>query len=251
MRVTLLRWISSMALGLGLAVAPGSARAEVLPEGLEQVLRDVASENLRRLRRSVAFGPHVGASGHYIEGPNRPDAGLSFGLGLYLFRVPFTFELDRTIRERVRGELKAELRRMADEGKTPSGDELKALVRRLYEGARDELLGKEKRLDQTLEDPRFGFVVEGQRMFRSEAWQLRVMPSVGIGPVSLGIGGALHLGDKASFLPGAELSMRLLPEEGPRSKVIELFLRGEAPVVNRVEVGMHLGAGARLLFDVL
>ena len=233
------------------ASSAGEAQAQTIPPELEETLKRVASENVRRLRRSIALGPLVGASGHYLDGPDRVDGGASVGLGVYLFDVPTTFALDKVVLDRAKAELKVELKRLADEGRTPTGAELEALVRRIYTQARDEILGKTPRADKALEDPRAGFVIEGQRMFRSDAWQLRFVPSLGLSAFSVGPSIALHLGDRSTLLVGGEVSVRVLPEDGPRSKVVEIFGRAEFPLGHRELVGAHYGAGVRLLFDVL
>lgn len=240
-----------VALALGVLFSAAEAQAQSLPPELEATLKQIASENIRRIRRSVAFGPLVGASGHYLVAPEQVDGGVSFGLGLYLFDVPTTFAVDKIILDRAKRELAARLKVLADEGRAPTGDDLKALARKIYQEARDEILGRNPRQDKTLESPRFGFVVEGQRLFRSEAWQARIAPSLGISVLSIGPTLTLHAGARTTGLVGGEISVRLLPDDGPRSKVIELFGRAEFPLGHKELVGSHLGAGARLLFDVI
>lgn len=240
-----------MALVVGVLSSATEARAQALPPGLEETLKQIASENLRRIRRSVAFGPHIGASGHYLTAPNQVDGGVSFGLGVYLFDVPTTFAVDKIVLDRAKRELAAQLKVLADEGRAPTGDDLKALARKIYQEARDEILGRNPRQDRTLESPRFGFVVEGQRLFRSEAWQARFAPSLGVSVLSLGPTLTLHVGDRTAGLVGVEISVRLMPDDGPRSKVIEVFGRGEFPLGHRDLVGSYLGSGVRLLFDVI
>jgi hypothetical protein len=236
------------------ALMSREASAQSIPPEVEETLKRVASENLRRLRRGVAFGPHLGASGHYLAAPGQLDGGVSFGLGLYLFSIPTTFDIGNIkdlVVGRAKREVAARVKQLTDEGRPPSGADLEALVRAVYKEALDEILGKNRREDRTLEQPRFGFVAEGQRLFRSEAWQIRLAPSLGISVLSVGPTLTLHTGARTTGLVGGELSVRLLPEDGPRSRVVEIFGRAEFPLGHKDTVGTHAGGGVRLLFDLL
>ncbi|MCS6898285.1 MAG: hypothetical protein RMJ98_00700 [Myxococcales bacterium] len=236
---------------LGAALTASQASAQSIPPEVEETLKRIASENLRRIRRGVAFGPHLGASGNYLAVPNQMDGGVSFGLGLYLFNIPTTFDLRDLVIHRARHEITARVKQLTDEGRPPSGAELESLIRAVYREALDEILGKNRREDKTLERPRFGFIVEGQRLFRSEAWQVRFVPSLGISFLSIGPTLTLHTGARTTGLLGGELSVRLLPEGGPRSRVIEIFGRAELSLGHKDTVGTHAGGGVRLLFDLL
>jgi hypothetical protein len=240
---------------LFVALMTSEASAQSIPPEVEETLKRVAAENIRRLRRGVAFGPHLGASGHYLAAPGQLDGGVSFGLGLYLFSVPTTFDLKELIISRAKRQVEAQVKRLIEEGHPPTGADLDALVRTtVHKEAKevfDEFLGKNRREDQTLEQPRFGFVAEGQRLFRSEAWQIRLAPSLGISVLSIGPTLTLHTGARTTGLVGGELSVRLLPEAGPRSRVVEIFGRAEFPLGHRDTVGTHAGGGVRLLFDII
>lgn len=239
------------ALAVSAAARPAHA-AEIDTEAIAVVVKQVASENLSRLRRGVAFGPILGVAGLRAGDPDSSfDAQLTAGLALYTFRVPLTFEVQDVIAERVRARLIAHLRRLADENRAPSQDDLLSEGRALYEQVADEVLGRHTRRDRTFEKPRFGVAIEGGYQPRAGAGLVRITPSFGIGPLSLGLNLAGHLKSHPTVYVGPEASVRLTPADGPRPTVYEPFVRVEWPTLQRDRYGVQTTVGLRLLFDVI
>lgn len=244
--------LSLAALALVLATSQPARADELDLESVAVVVRQVASENLSRLRRSVAFGPRLSVAGLHAADPvSSFDAQLTAGLALYTFQIPLTFEVQEVIAERVRARLLSHLKKLADENRTPSRDDILSEGRALYEQVADEVLGRHERRDRTFEKPRVGLALEGGYQPRARAGVVRLTPSVGIGPLTLGLSLAAHLRDNPTFYLGPEASVRITPADGPRPTVYEPFVRVELPALQRDRYGVQTMVGLRLLFDLI
>lgn len=221
-------------------------------EAVTAVLQQMASENLRRLRRGVAFGPRLSAAGLYGPKMSPPfDAQIGVGLALYTFAVPFTFEVQQVVVERVRARLISHARSLVDQGKTPSRDDLLSEGRNIFQQVLDEVIGQHQRRDRTLEKPRFGLSLEGAYQPGAGAGLLRLTPTVPLAPLSLGLTLAAHFASNPTMFVGGEASVRITPADGPRPTVYEPFTRFEVPTFQRDLYGWQWTFGVRALLDVI
>jgi len=228
----------------GALVLPALARADVA--------RQIAQGTALRARRAFALGPLVGGAGTYLFDPGEFEGQLSFGLGLYWFDVPLVPDIQKLVEARAQALLKERVKQAMAGGGAPTQEDLAEWGREVYEEARDELLGK--RGAKLVEKPRFALTFEGARVFRSEGWQVRASAGLGIKSFTAGLTTAVQFGTGDTIaLVGPEVAIKFLPGKGPRSPVIDVFVRYEfafledanAPSLNQ------LSLGARLLVDVI
>lgn len=231
----------------------GQCRADTTispsPEFAE-IIEKVATNTANRLRRAIAIGPVVGAAGLGAQ-PGGADASLSFGLGVYLFSIPTILDPISLIKDQAKEKLKEEVKRQIATGKTPTQEEIDAMARRIFEDVKAEVLGEHPWQPRVVEEPSAGLVLEANRLLREGSWEVRFTPTIGLKKISLGPAFVGYLGDHKTLKIGPEVSVRLLPGEGPRSPVIEIFARADFPIFRRDEVSKDYGGGVRLLLDVL
>ena len=92
---------------------------------------------------------------------------------------------------------------------------------------------------------------EGVYLFRAKDGQLRTTLGIGLWKLSFGLTAVLHFGDGVAAYLGPELDLRLLPGKGPRSPVIDLFLRADFAVSDRDTRGDLLTGGLRVMLDLI
>jgi hypothetical protein len=185
----------------------------------------LASRTIDRLRRAIAFGPFAGAM-PVIPGSGDIDGAVSFGLGLWLFKVPIVPDqetIKQIVMERARARLKQAAEAAILRGDKPTEDDLATLGREIYQQVLAEFL--EERAPKVWEKPRFHLHLEGARLFRSDSWQSRTTVTVGLWRISLGPSLMVDFDDDTDLFLGPEMSVRLLPWKSLRSPVVDIFVR--------------------------
>lgn len=224
--------------GLLLSATPAAAQAIAAPQAadlqaiaskydLDGILRQIIGENLRRVRRGVVLGPHLGANGSYIGQESKLDGAISGGLGFYYFSIPLTLEAPASAIDSLKRRAAERLKQMIDTGKAPSADEAAAIVRQVFDEMKDEFLGKTPYRPSTFEKPRAGVYFDLSRVLGAGDTQLRLTPSFAVSYVNVGVILGATLGRHDGLLLGGELSVRALPGDGLRSNMIDIFLREE------------------------
>ena len=210
---------------------------------LEAILSGVVA----RTRRAIAFGPTVGTAVVYAPSPSSGDGDLSFGLELNLFKVPIVPD-PATVRELIQERFKARIKEHILHLQRPADE---ALVRQVYEDVKNEVLGELNVRPHAWEDPQLSLNLEGAYLFRLETWQVRAILGVGVSKFTLGPVLTFHAGVAKDLLLGGELAAHFLPTEGPRSPVIDAFIRLEFPTIETDRDATLLLFGARLQLDII
>ncbi len=230
--------------------APTSSRAgvgDVIDDAIHDVgsLRELTVGTTQRLRRGLAIGPQIGGFVGVDTSSGDLVHGVSFGVGLYAFKVPSVLDLQDRLVAEVRRRVKARMAELVMTGLTSPAD-LKQVVRDIATEVKAELLGRPRR--HTLEPPRFGALLEGTVLTSSGGgFQTRLVVSKGIGKVSLGLALAVqHAASATRFVPGLEASLRLTPFGVARTPVFELYLRGDVVVDSAHPVAILVGGRATL-----
>ena len=232
---------SLLILSLVLGVAP-PARADIDYANLARL-------GVQRARRSVALGPHLGATAVRADGGSY-DAAISFGVALSWFDVPVVPD-PATIASLVGDHARARVARLARQaaldGKELTPSELEALARQVYRDVVAEFV--EERRPKTLEEPKLRVFLEGARTLDSDDWSIRAGGGIGIAVVSLVAAASVHFADDTALYLGPELGVQLLPRASVRSPVVDLFVRADVAVAG--DGPWLLGAGLRVILDVI
>jgi hypothetical protein len=210
-----------------------------------KIAEALAKAAIGRTRRAIAIGPHIGGAA-LLDAKNSANGGaLTFGLGLYTFKVPTGLALKEVIKERV----KAELKTIIASGATIDGDQIiHDIIAKVIRDVLDGAYGS-----QTFPTPSMTFLVEGQTSF-GDASGLGVRAMLGIGvfsKVSLGasLAGSFPESAPNQFLMGPELGFRVTPIGTHRTPVFDVFARLEFGVRSPNPAAVSIGA--RVLLDVL
>lgn len=235
---------------IALAAAAGPARAD---DG-DAAFRFVSGA-AQRARRAIALGPAAGIGGAYETSASEADAPISFGLALRLFKVrvvPTPAEIQAMIEQRVKARTAERLKAMAVHGQPPpDAAELERIGREIFQEVKAEILGEQGRPARTLEKPRLAVTLEGARLLRADAWQVRAVAALGIWKVTLGPAITGHLGAADGLLLGGELGVHLTPWKGVRSPVVDLYLRAELGVTDAVSEADLITLGTRFVLDLI
>lgn len=231
-----------------LALAGGAAAAQPPP-------RDLARQAIFRARRAFAVGPTVGLAGTLALGGDGDGDGLfTFGLALRAFDIgiPTASRVRALVEERVRARVGEHVRAMiAEGGGEPTDAELRAYARQIVAEVRDEIIADFYAPPRVLEPPRLAADLEVARLLDGAAWQLRAGVGLGLKVVTVGPTVALLFGGDVGLALGGELAVHLLPGDGPRSLVVDLYLRGDLAVTDRGARADVVSLGARLVVDIL
>jgi hypothetical protein len=208
-----------------------------------------------RARRAFSLGPTLGVFGGLVTEGSEAEAGLSFGLGLYAYKIPImpTPQMIRElVQERIKAKLADKVKGMVARGEPPpSPEDLERWGREIFEEVKAEILGERAPRPRLLEKPRFVLDLEGVYLFRSGNVQVRTTVGLGISVVTIGVTAVVGFGDGASFWVGPELGVRLLPGKGVRAPVVNVFLRADFSTTDREVRGDFLTLGARVLLDLI
>lgn len=231
-----------------LCLLSSSAAAQPAP-------RELSRQAIFRARRAFAIGPTVGLAGALALGDDGGGDGLvTFGLALRAFEigVPTAARVRALVEERVKAKVAEHIQTALAEGRAePTDAELRAYAKQILVEVRDQIVADFYAPPRVLEPPRFAADLEVARLFDGEAWQLRAGAGIGVSVVTVGPTIALLFGGDVGLALGAELAVHLLPGDGPRSLVIDLYLRGDFPVIDRDVRADVVSLGARLLVDLL
>lgn len=211
----------------------------------DKVAKAIARAAVGRARRAIAIGPHIGGVGIIDAKDSVSGGGLSFGLGLYTFKVPTGLALEEVIKERVKEELRLAIARGEVDGDQLVHDIIEKVIRDFLEGAYGS---------QSFPSPALTIIVEGQKSFGdADGFGARAMVGYGISKVSLGLSMSGNFpaadGAKNQFLVGPEIGIRLTPIGKHRTPVFDVFARAEFGV--RSPNPAVVSIGARVLLDVL
>lgn len=232
-------------------LASTEARADEGGIDYEAIVKDIAQENFRRLRRGIVIGPRVGVAGVYPQGSGQIDGEISGGLALYRLNIPFTFEVYKTVLDRTKSLVRERIAAMVSEGKTPTVEEVATIATKLYHEVERELLGREPRRDRTFEKPVWGVTLDGGYLPREGTGRARLGVSTGLWHIVAGLGAGAFIGPKPTALVAAELGVRALGGPGPRPFVYEAFARIEVPAPRRDKESPYWSVGLRTTFDLL
>lgn len=210
----------------------------------EKIVRAIAQAAVGRTRRAIAIGPHIGGVGIVDAKDAASGGGLSFGLGLYTFKVPTGLALKEVIKERV----KAELRSAIASGKVDGDQLVHDIIQKVIRDVLDGAYGS-----QTFPKPAIAFLLEGQKSFGdADGFLVRAMLGYGVSKVNLGlsVAGSFPAGSAPNtLLFGPELGVRVTPVGRHRTPVLDVFVRLELGV--RDPNPATVSVGARLLLDVI
>src|SRR5688572_13681772 len=173
-------------------------------------LATIAKGTLRRARRKVAFGPTGGAYGGRYTGTETVDMGISFGLGIELFRVPVlpTMEnLKAIAKERAKAKAK-QLFLDGLAGKDTDPLEVRRMMIQIWTEALREVLGMENIRGKRLEKPSLLVGVEAFHVFDAQAWGGRLRIGTGIWKIQASFTTGFAITEpRASATVGAELGL--------------------------------------------
>jgi len=209
---------------------------------------DVTFATANRVRRSIAFGTHVGTyTGMAISPLANFATGVTFGMALYTFDIPSILDIQKLLQSQVEHLVKEEVRRIVAEGRVP---DVEAIARKAWADLKEDIIGQVR--PRTLEKPKYGLILEGIVQFQPyNAMGARLSATYGVGPISLGLGGSFLRGEmNTTAFVGPEISLRLTPTGVYRTPVFDLYLRadlgfdeGDRPYVITV--------GGRALLDLI
>jgi hypothetical protein len=222
-------------------------------------IETVARGTFRRARRALSIGPTLGLWTAAIIDPGDIDAALTIGVGFETFKVPVLPSME-TLQDLIVERVKAQMKqRIVDafKGRQPEPLELDALVKRVYEDVRNEILGLKNVRPKTFERPQYTVGFEANRLFGADRWLGRTRVGIGVWKVTLALsaavgrvcrGGTCDDGVKAFI--GPEIVLHALPSNQPRASVIDAFVRADFQANGRgVETYDQLVLGARYLLD--
>src|SRR5262245_23755024 len=196
------------------------AFAQPSPWQSPSAFEPIVAGALQRARRAVSFGPMLGGAPVYAPSPGSGDGALSFGLELNLFDVPVAptpDALHEMIVERTKARVTELVADRIQHGRPrPDRHELAELARKVFEDVKAEITAELAVQPKLLEKPRLSLAVEATRLFRSEAWQTRLVAGIGIKVVTIGPTLGAHFGAANDFFLGGEIAAHLTPGDGPR-----------------------------------
>jgi hypothetical protein len=236
-------------------VAAATIGADALVRA-EAGLPPIARGALTNVRQSIALGPRGGVAAIYSPSLARGGAELSLGLALEVFRgpiVPNAEELRAVLVEGLRARIQAVARDVAARGGPPPDE---ATMRRY---AQEILAAVHADVSSRMEPPRrwfppplFGVAAEVAGFGSGSFLGLRFTGGVGVGPVSVGPTFAARSDQGVlAVLVGAEVSGHLSLLQGPRTPVVDLFLRVDFAVKETANTSHQGAIGLRLLLDLL
>ena len=202
---------------------------------------------VRRARRSVSIGPTVGAFAGYFPDAEQSDYAITFGIGVELFKVPVLptpERLKQLALERAKKRLKEQPQQIGD---------VEALTKQVWDDVLAEVGEMENYRARTLEPPKLSIALEGNRLFDSEVWFVRLRGGVGISKITLAASlSAAFTDPDTSFYAGAEVVLHAMMSKNPRSSVVDIFARGDFELANRDVANTDFFVlGVRYLLDVL
>lgn len=207
-----------------------------------------------RTRRKIAFGPMIGVGGAFTPGSNELDLPISFGIGLYLFKIPILptpADLQQIILQKMKQRVADTIEDMAARGEPPpTAEEAASIAEEVLVQLRDEYLGRRHR-DRTLEKPQLAIAIEEVRLPSAGAWMTRLTAGFGISKVTIGPSITGSLGDVRGLYLGGELAVHLTPRAGPRSPVIDVFFRADWGVTGGAREADLYALGARVMLDLI
>jgi hypothetical protein len=210
-----------------------------------KIVEALAKAAIGRTRRAIAIGPHVGGAG-IIDAKDAANGGaISFGLGLYTFKVPMGLNLKEVIKERVKAEFRSAIARGEVDGDKLLQDIIEKVIRDVLDGAYGS---------QTFPKPAVTVLLEGEKALGdADGFLVRLMVGYGVSKLNLGfsVAGSFPAADNAqnTLLLGPELSLRLTPIGQHRTPVFDVFARAEFGV--RSPNPATVSIGVRLLLDVI
>jgi hypothetical protein len=249
---------------LAVVAAPASAQTDGDAQAVQAALRALGPEvaafakqaalaTVSRARRMVAVGPLVGAAPSYLITDHADqlhvDGTASFGLGLYLWKVPLLPSTDWIV-DALKARVMERIKQTILHGQPPPGaNDVEQLVREVWEELKAQVL--EGARGSIAERPLGKLVFEAGYLVRGGAWEARTTAGVGVKWITVGItfAGAFREHKAASL--GPELAFHLTLGKGPRSHVVDMFVRADIFVNNRQYFGEQVGLGARFLLDLL
>jgi hypothetical protein len=245
---------SSLVLALCLVlVAPAASAQSVSLQNIsfqDIPVEKLALNTLSRTRRAISIGPYVGVM-PVLPVAGDSDAAFTFGLSVSVFKVPIIPNRDtikRIVLERTLARLQTVAEAAARRGEKPTKEDLAELGREIYLQVLDEFLAE--RAPKVWEKPRFHMHLEAARLFGSGSWQSRTTAAIGLWRVSLGPSLLFDFADGADVFLGPELSIKLLPWKGPRSPVVDLFLRVDFALTDDPRQRLT-SFGARFALDMI
>lgn len=214
---------------------------------------EVTAATGNRVRRSIAFGTHVGTYAGTSFGPgNELVTGVTFGMALYQFDVPSILDIDKLLQAQLEIIIKSESSRIIAEGGIP---DLEAIARSAYGNLKEDIMGKIR--PRTLEEPKLGVIIEGIAQAQpgdvmgGNAMGARASVTYGVGPISLGLGAGFLRGDgNTAAYAGPNLSLRLTPWGTSWTPVIDLYARGDVGF-DEGERHYVVTVGGRMLLDLI
>ncbi len=202
---------------------------------------------ISRARRSVSIGPTVGGFAGYFPDASQSDFAITFGIGVELFKVPILPTPERLKQlaiERAKKRLKEQPQQIGD---------VEALTKQVWDDVLAEVGEMENYRARTLERPKASIGLEGNRLFDSEVWFVRLRGGIGISKITLGASlSAAFTDPDTSFYAGAEVVLHAMMSKKPRSSVVDIFARGDFELANRDVANTDFFVlGVRYLLDVL
>lgn len=233
--------------------ASRAADALVLAEaGLPPIVRG----SIRRARQAIALGPRGGVAVGYAPSPGRGEVAVSLGLALEVFEgpiLPGKEELHAWLVEGLQARIVAVARDLAARGGLPlDPGALRPYARAILQAVHADVSGRMAVQRRWFPPPRFGVAVDGAGYTGSDGLELRLTASLGVGPVSVGPTAAFRSDpDDPGVLVGGEVAGHLVTGKGPRTPVLDLFLRLEL-AADQNPTTSHQGViGLRLLIDAI
>jgi len=209
---------------------------------LEAILSGVVA----RTRRAIAFGPTVGSAIVYAPSPSSGEGDFSFGLELNTFKVPIVPSVE-TLKQMIQERFQARVKERLVHLQRPD----EHLIRQVYEDVKNEVLGELNVRPHVWEDPQLSLHLEGDYLFRADTWQVRAILGAGVSKITIGPVLTFHAGVAKDLLLGGEVAAHFLPTDGPRSPVIDVFLRLEFPTIETDRNAALLLIGGRLQLDII
>jgi hypothetical protein len=239
--------LSAIIIVVGMLGASGLCHAQKLRKAGK-----IAKLAIERTRRGIALGPWIGGVGAIGLDSGDADGAISFGTTLMFFKVPVlpdTETIQEIIKDRVQAQMLARIKQVTlERGKPPSKAEAQNLAKEIAK----EVLATfvEERKPKKLEKPRFALNVESARFFRSDAWEFRTTPTWGIGPVFVGPTLLARTEPDAAAYIGPEIHVAVMPGSGPRSPIIDVFLRADF-ALGGAGTEHIVSAGVRFVLDII
>jgi hypothetical protein len=220
-------------------------------------LKTIVKGTVRRARRKVAFGPMAGVNGGAYSDSQTGDMTVAFGLGLELFKIPVlpTMEnLKAIAKERAKAKAKELFVDGMIKGKNYDPLEIRRMMFQIWTEALREVLGMENLRAKRLEKPSLLFGVEAFHTFDAAHWGGRLRLGTGIWKLTAAFTSGFAISvPRASVVVGAEIGLPIQLSKGPRSPVLNVFMRWDHEVRERTEnMPDHFASfGARLLLDII